>query len=197
MPLKALNRRNPSKGYCPRPKIWEINNMKWLTDNVRLEQTDKNGIWKTLDNQLFQDEDGRIYLAPRYILTDGYTIPNWIAWLGGSKMQWDTRCSTQHDLECKYAQVIVVTLTEWQLRRLRYLKVYNNKIVCENIPKKYLFVKKTTFNETNNRFKRMMMTSFNIPKWRVNLMRFAVNFNFGWHSCKDSIDLNKIYKEEL
>lgn len=171
--------------------------MRWLTEHSRLEQTDKNGLWKTLDNQLFEDEDGKIYLAPRGIITDGYTIPNWLAWIGGSKMQWDTRCSTQHDLECKYAQVIIVNLEEWELRRKKLLRVHRNKFVCENIPIEYLTVEKTTFRQTNNRFKRMMMTSFNIPKWRINLMRFAVNFNFGWHSSKKSIDLNKIYKEEI
>lgn len=171
--------------------------MKWLTDHSRLEQTEENGIWRTLDNQLFQDDDATIYLAPRNTLTDGYTIPNWLAWLGGSKMQWDTRCSTQHDLECKYAQVIVVNYQEWQLRRLGYLREHKNKVVCDNIPIKYLSLQKTTFKQTNDRFKRMMLCSYNIPRWRVNLMRFAVNFNFSWHSSKRGIDLEKIYKEEL
>lgn len=171
--------------------------MKWLTDHSRLEQTEENGIWKTLDNQLFEDEDGTIYLAPRKTLTDGYTIPNWLAWLGGSKMEWDTRCSTQHDLECKYAQVIKVNLSEWQLRRMKILRIHKDKTICENIPIEHLEVAKTTFKQTNDRFKRMMITSYNIPKWRVNLMRFAVNFNFGWHSSKKNINLNKIYKEEL
>ena len=171
--------------------------MRWLTDKSRLEQTDKKGLWLTIDNQLFKDKNGKIYLAPRQTLTDGYTIPNWLTWLGGSKMQWDTRCSTQHDLECKYAQVICVKLTESQLRKLKYLRVHNNKLVCDNIPLKFLKIEKTTFKETNDRFKRMMIIAHNIPMWRVHLMRFAVNFNFGWHSSKQGIKLNKIYKEAL
>ncbi len=170
---------------------------KFLTSRSVLEQTEANGLWITSINQLFKDNDGTIYLVPRNFTTDGYTIPDWIAWLGGGRMKWDTRCSTQHDFECKYAEVIVVNLTEHQLRKMRYLVDHDNKTICRDIPSYYLTVKKSTFNQANSRFKRMMLATSNIPKWRINMMRFAVNFNLGWHSCKTSVDLEKIYIDEI
>ena len=97
----------------------------FLTGKSRFEQTYPCGLWKTLDNQLYQDKDDTIYLVPRNFQTDGYTIPNWIAWLGGSKMEWDTRCSTQHDFECRYHQVIIVELTVAQLKKMKILKEKN------------------------------------------------------------------------
>ena len=165
----------------------------FLTAKTRLEQTDDKGKWITLDNQLYEDKDGSIYLVPRNYKTDGYTIPCWIAWLGGSKMDYDTRCSTQHDFECEYAKVIRVNLPEFELKKKKYLQLYKNKWICEDIPIKYLSVEKTTFNQTNNRFKRMLIECGSIPRWRVNMMRFAVNFNFGWHSNKNEIDLKNLY----
>ena len=99
-----------------------MSNGVFLTGKSRFEQTDIEGIWKTLDNQLYLDEDNTLYLVPRYFLTDGYTIPNWIAWLGGSKMQWDTRCSTQHDFECKFHKIIIVNLSIAQLKKMKFLK---------------------------------------------------------------------------
>ena len=38
---------------------------KFLTDKSRLGQTNIEGIWYTLDNQLYKDDDGTIYLTPR------------------------------------------------------------------------------------------------------------------------------------
>ena len=53
--------------------------MKWLTGNSRLEKSDKPNKWYLIDNELFQDKDGTIYLIPRNYETDNYTIPDWIA----------------------------------------------------------------------------------------------------------------------
>ena len=43
---------------------------RWLTDNSRLEKSDKPNKWFLLDNELYQDDDGSIYLAPRNYETE-------------------------------------------------------------------------------------------------------------------------------
>ena len=166
--------------------------MRFITGHSRTEQLDEPGLWKTLDNQLFKDNDGSIYLVPRNFKTDGFTIPNWIAWIGGGKMQWDTRCSSQHDLECRYAQVIRVKASEQFLRRVGLVRVHKDKVVCEDIPRILLEIQNVTFTQANDRFARML-TLTNIPKWRIKPMRLAVNLNPNWHSCKYPLNLKDIY----
>lgn len=171
--------------------------MPFLTDNARIEQTDKAGIWKTLDNQLYKDEDGSIYLVPRYYLTDNYTIPDWLAWLGGNKSKWDVRPSHFHDFGCAYRKLIKVNLNETQLRMRRLLHVKNNRVVCENIPIKWLEVVSVDKWFIDCMFKRMMIDTYNIPKWRVNMMRFAVFFNVGWlANYNKDINLEEIYNDK-
>ena len=168
----------------------------FLTGKSRIEQTNTEGIWKTLDNQLYMDEDNTIYLVPRYFLTDGFTIPNWIAWLGGSKMQYDTRCSTQHDFECKFHKVIIVKLSLAQLYKMKLLKEKDGINICENIPKRFLEIKDTTFNQTNCRFKRMLKAT-GVSPVRLNLLRAGVNFNVGWLWTKEELKVENIYKKEI
>ena len=36
---------------------------RWLTDNSRLEKSDKPNKWFLLDNELYQDDESSIYLA--------------------------------------------------------------------------------------------------------------------------------------
>ncbi len=178
--------------------------MRFLTYYTEAGQTPTPGIWITLHNQLFQDDNGVIYLVPRYFLTDGYTIPEWCAAIAGGKMKWDSRPAIGHDLECKFHQCIRVKLSETDLRVRGYLRTHSKKIgdknfiipVCDDIPARFLVVEDVSFNQANSRFKRMMLATGNIKKWRVNLMRFAVNFNIGWiKSGKEKIDLSKLYKE--
>lgn len=169
--------------------------MEFLTSNARIEQTDVAGVWQTIDNQLFEDEDGKIYLVPRYYKTDNYTIPDWIAWLAGNKSKWDVRPSHFHDFGCQFHALIQVKLNEIQLRQRRLLKVKNNKIICENIPIKHLEVVKKDKWFIDCFFKRMMKSANNIPAWRVNLMRCGVFFNVGWLATyKNEINLNELYK---
>lgn len=174
----------------------------FLTAKAEMEQTDKTGIWQTLHNQLYWDEDGEIYLVPRYYLTDGYTIPLWLAPLGGGKMQWDVRCAIQHDFECQYHQELVVKLSLAQLCAEKFLRNHitaENKvlIVCRDIPSEFLEVRDTNFKKVNDKFKRMMKATNSLRPWRINLMRFAVNFNIGWLSSgKKSINLNKLYRSK-
>lgn len=177
--------------------------MKFLTYFSEMGQTAEPNIWITLHNQLYKDQDGAIYLVPRYFLSDSYTIPDWLAWLGGGKMKWDNRPAIGHDFDCKFHQCIKVHLTENELREKGILRHHTKVIgdeyfvipVCEDIPIEFLSIEPVTFNQANSKFKRMMLATENLKKWRVNLMRFAVNFNIGWlKSGKEKIDLNRIYK---
>lgn len=178
--------------------------MKFLTYFAEIGQTAVPNLCCTSHNQLFKDADGSIYLVPRYFITDGYTIPDWLAWLAGGKMKWDIRPAIGHDFDCKYHQTIKVNLTESELRNKGYLRNHTKTLgdeyivipICDDIPVEYLCVERVTFNQANSKFKRMMLATDNIKKWRVNLMRCAVNLNIGWvFSGKNKIDLNKIYKE--
>ncbi|MBQ2396030.1 MAG: DUF1353 domain-containing protein [Bacteroidales bacterium] len=167
--------------------------MKWLTDDSRLSKTKKPNKWLLSDNELFKDSDGRIYIVPRNYETDNYTIPDWLAWLGGNKSKWDVRPAHIHDFGCQFHQLIRVRLTEEQLKRLRLLKVHNNKVICENIPVKYLELVPVTKWEIDCLFKRAMKATKCIPPRAYNLYRGGVFFNVGWLFSGKPFDLNKIY----
>lgn len=169
--------------------------MKWLTDNSRLEKLNEANEWTLVDNELFQDEDGAIYLVPKNYKTDNYTIPNWIAWLGGCKSTYDPRPSHIHDFGCQYHEIIRVNLTEAKLRQLRYLYVEGSRIVCKDIPRKYLELVKVTKWQIDCLFKRAMKATGTIPARIYNLYRSGVFFNIGWLGNHPEYDLNNIYKE--
>lgn len=172
---------------------------RFVTGKALCGQSETDGKWFTLHNQLFLDENNHLILVPRWFITDGYTIPEWLAWLGGGKMKWDIRPSIGHDFECKYHGYIKVNSTVSALREkgiIRTVKKENKSIiVCENVPKEYLEFVETTFNQANSRFKRMMKAVGCIKNWRINMMRFAVNFNIGWLKQKERSTLNNIYKD--
>ena len=170
--------------------------MKWITDNSRLEKLSEANKWLMVDNELFQDEDGSIYLTPRNYETDNYTIPDWVAWLGGNKSKWDIRPSHIHDFGCQYHQLIRVKLNETGLRRLRYLRVNKNKLICEDIPIKFLSLIPVTKWEIDCLFKRAMKATKTIPARVYNLYRGGVFFNFGWLGNHPPFDLSKIYTVE-
>ena len=166
----------------------------FLTAHSRLEQLNYNEKWKLIDNQLYKDDDGTIYLCPRNYITDGFTIPNGLTIVAGSKMNYDTRASSQHDFECSYHKVILVNVTEHRLRKMGLLTTANGINVCENIPLKYLTIKDTTFSETNERFVRMLQSVNNIPTWRRFLIGKAVSLNIGWLFSQRSYDKSKVYE---
>ena len=170
--------------------------MKWLTDDARLEKLPEPNKWLLVDNELFEDEDGSIYLVPRNYKTDNFTIPDWVAWLGGNKSKWDVRPSHLHDFACQYHQVIRVRLNEMGLRRLRLLRVHKDKLVCENIPVKFLELIPITKWETDCLFKRCMKATGTIPAKVYNLYRAGVFFNFGWLGKHPPFNLSNIYTEE-
>lgn len=169
---------------------------RWFTDKSRLEQTNEPNKWLMLDNELYYDNDGKIYLTPRNYITDNYTIPDWIAWLGGNKSKYDVRPAHLHDFVCQYHQAIRVKLNEVQMRKMHYLKTFNNKIVCENIPIQFLELIPFTKWEADCLFKRAMKSTKTIPAKIYNLYRGGVFFNFGWLGKHKAFDLNKIYTKE-
>lgn len=167
---------------------------KFLTAHSRMEQLNTPGKWKLIDNQLYKDDDGTIYICPRNYITDGFTIPEIVSVIAGSKMKWDTRCSSQHDFECSYGIYLQVNLTEFSLRKKGYLHLHNNLDVCEDIPLEHLIIKPTTFTQTNKRFLRMLQSVQSIPAWRAKMMGYAVNLNLGWFMPKHLFDEDCIYE---
>ena len=91
---------------------------QFLTTPVPETQIGRNK-YRLEGNTLFKDDDGTIYLAWRGFETDNFT------WLRSAT--WDTRCSHIHDVGCEYHKLVVVTLTEAQLRQRRILRVKDNK----------------------------------------------------------------------
>lgn len=167
---------------------------KFLTAHTRIEQLNTPEKWKLLDNQLYKDDDGTIYLCPRNYITDGFTIPKTLQIVAGGKMEYDTRASSQHDFECSYHKVIVINMSEQKLRLKRFLHVVNGMDVCENIPIEFLSVRDTTFRQTNDRFMRMLASVNNIPKWRKFLIGNAVNLNVSWMLSRHELDINRLYE---
>lgn len=161
---------------------------KFLTKASRIEQLPKKGMYKLLDNELFEDDDGSIYLTWRGFETDNFT------WINSS--DWDIRCSHGHDVGCKYHQVIKVNLNADQLKILELLKIKNNNFICEDIPKKYLEVVNVSGNWINNLFYRMLKSADcpKTPKYIQILYRCGVAFNIGWFGKRENINLDNIYK---
>ena len=113
---------------------------RFLTGRVRLEQTDKVRIFRILDNELYQDDDGYIYIVPRYMQTDNYTIPLWISWLGGSPVDYRVEPSHLHDFACYTFAVVYTTLTEKELKEfttdyisIHFEKIYDTLSVLNNL----------------------------------------------------------------
>lgn len=168
--------------------------MRFITASSRFEQLPVPEKWKLLDNQLYLDDNGDIILCPRNYITDGFTIPHILSVIAGSKMQYDTRASSQHDFECSYGKVIKVLLTEQELLNMKLLHVYRGMFVCEDIPLEYLEAQKTTFRETNARFARMLKTCKNISKLRYNLITKAVYLNASWMLAKHKLNMDELYE---
>lgn len=170
---------------------------RWLTEKSKLEQSDGCNDWYLLNNELFMDDDGNIYLVPRNYKTDNYTVPDWIAWLGGSKSKWDVRPSHIHDFGCQYHQLIKLNVSYVLLMKLGLIKKDNkNKFVCGDIPTKFLSLVPVTKWEIDCLFKRAMKATGIIPARIYNLFRCGVFFNFGWLGKHPAYDLNKIYERQ-
>lgn len=162
----------------------------FLTSPALTEQLPEKGMYKLLSNELYQDDDGSIYLAWRGFKTDNFT---WI-----KKGDWDIRCSHLHDVGCKYHQMVKVRLTERQLRSMRLLHTVHNKLICDDIPAKYLKVIDVSGHWINNLFYRMLRDADcpRTPKYIQFAYRAGVSFNINWfRSGKEKIDLDSLYEE--
>ena len=170
----------------------------FITSESVFKDTGVPGVKCAVINQLYCDDNGDLCLAPRNQWTDGYTIPRWLAWLAGGKLEQDLRAPRQHDLECTTQQVLLVNQSLHNLKLNGYLFKYDNKVYCYDLPLSYLTVKKTGFLETNKRFKRMLKT-LKLPIWKIWLYYIGVHFNLSWFFNKlfkkvKPIDMKKIYK---
>ena len=134
--------------------------------------------------------------------SDNYTIPCWIAWLAGSPVDYDTRCSHIHDQWCYNREALMVTLTETELRTRGYLRYSDkNKMwVCEDIPAEFLTKRKVTKWETDNMLYECMEAA-RVPFISMILIRTGTIFNIGWlvdmlTGKVFELELDKVYDEE-
>lgn len=176
---------------------------KFLTGKARAQQTDRKRMWKLLDNVLYKANNGKFYLAPRNMYTDFYTIPCWIAWIAGSPVDYDTRCAVVHDQGCYNHAMLIVNLTEKELRDKGYLRFSekNNMWVCEDVPAEYLYTEKIGKFAVNNLLYECMKAC-DVPLWDRIKIRIGVCFNIGWwmdlltHKVFE-LDLNRVYEESF
>lgn len=165
---------------------------KFLTAPARIEQLPERGMYKTLDNELYlDDEDEYPYLVWRNFQTDNFT------WINSS--DWDIRCSHGHDVGCKYHQIVRVKLSITQLKFKGYLRQSKGRWVCENIPAKYLEVIDVSGHQINNLFYRMLRDADCpvTPKYVQYKYRLGVCLNFNWFKTgKIKINLDKLYDED-
>lgn len=161
---------------------------KFLTQPSRIEQEPAKDKFKLLDNELYLDDDGSLYLAWRGYLTDNFT------WLRSTN--WDIRCSHLHDIGCQYHQLVKVTVPIWALKRLGLVVETEDGLVCNDIPKEYLTVVDISKKGVNDLFYRMLRSADNppTPKLIQWLYRIGVAFNINWYfTGKERINLNELY----
>lgn len=162
---------------------------KFLTSASRIIQLPQKGQYKLVDNELYKDDDNKIYIAWRGFQTDNFT------WIKSS--DWDIRCSHQHDVGCLYHSIVEVILTEEELIQKGYLRRFGDIMVCEDIPKEYLKIKNITGHEVNNLFYRTLKSADcpKTPKYIQYLYRAGVSFNLNWfRTGKVKIYLENLYK---
>ena len=173
----------------------------FLTGHARIQQTDRRRLWKLSDNELFKDSDGTIYMAPRNMPSDCYTIPLWIAWIAGSPIDFDTRGSHIHDQMCYNHEVLIVDMTEEELKEKKLLRYSekNKMWVCEDVPVGALRKREVSKKEANDILYRCM-ESVNVPLLNRIIIRIGVVFNVGWFFDKwfgkvFSLDFDRVYEE--
>lgn len=174
---------------------------KFLTGKARLQQTDRKRIWKLLDNELFKADDGKIYLTPRTMYTDNYTIPLVLSWLAGSPVDFDTRGSHLHDECCYWHLALYTTLTEEELIEKGYLKysVEDGLWICGDIPAKYLASEKISKCRANNLLYECMEAA-GVPFGSRAIVRAGVAFNINWflyllNGKVFDLEIDRIYDE--
>ena len=172
--------------------------MGFITGMPRMVHTGINGTWKILDNQLFLDNDGSLYIVPRNFYTDNYTIPNWIAWLAGSGDDRDVCPSHFHDFGCWFHAMVIVDAPSGYLREAGIVKEHlcedgKMRTICEDIPKEYLVIVPKKKSEVDNMFKRMMLATGHISEFSAKMLRAGVFFNLNWLFTNHAVNLNDFY----
>lgn len=171
---------------------------RFITSKARIEQVNEPGYWRTIDNELYLDDDSNLYIVPRYFWSDGYTFPGIIMAFLGAKHKFDVRAAHGHDLFCRFHERVRVSLSLTSLKMKGYLHEHEGKIVCEDIPLEYLQVEKVSKKWTDDCFKRMMIAC-ELPKDKIRIIRFGVFFNLNWFlkTGKKSILEYNIYEEDI
>ena len=164
---------------------------KWITSKAPTIQSNIPNKHMTLYNQLYLLDD-KVYLIPKYTITDNYTIP-----FGIDKDKYDVRPSHLHDIGCKYHQLILVDLPLEDIVN-KYIYIIDTNIYCMDIPIKYLKVINISFNNNNNILYNSMLDTNTIPKYICILYRIGVSLNINWlKTGKSNINLDNIYNSEL
>lgn len=170
---------------------------RFLTDESRIGHLEKD-LYFCLDNTLYQDSDGGIYLVPRGFVTDLYSIPDLTAWIVGDSAERDPRPSIVHDFGCAFHGLIKVRgMTVHDLIVYGYLtKHYSDERecdyqVCMDIPESFLEFIPMSKGQVNDVLGRAMH-SLNVP--RRHLIRAGVCFNFNWYWTGQEYNWNKLYK---
>lgn len=173
-----------------------------LTEKVRIEQTSKKRIFKILDNELYQDNDGYLYIVPRYFQTDNYSIPLWVAVIGGSPVDVCITPSHLHDYACDTHSMVYTTLTIEELKEKNLLRFSESRKmwVCEDIPKEYLKIRPFNKLQANNLLYRAMKAS-GVTLIRRVIIRLGVCLNLNWYIMKwlkriINVDLDKFYDSD-
>ena len=168
----------------------------FITEPSRVEPTNIANYSRMLDNEVYMSNDGKISITPRYFWTDGYSGPKLIRTLIKNK-NLDLRPAHGHDLFCRFHQRLFVDLTLYQLRYKGYIHEYNDKIICEDIPDKYLHAEIINKKTANDLMKEMMLAcNFSISQ--TSLIRLGICFNFNWRNTgKRDIMTYDIYNEDI
>ena len=170
----------------------------FLTSKSRIQQTDKNGYWKLVDNELYVDNQGKIMITPRYLWTDGYTFPGLVIPFIGDKNKFDVRAAHAHDMMCRFHERILVSLSIHELMEANLIREHKNLIICEDIPSEYLIIEKVSKSFCDDMLKEMMI-SCGINKWVCKVVRFGVRFNLNWYlrTGKRSLESYNIFNEDI
>ena len=168
--------------------------MKWITDGSSLAKRSKPNKWLMRHSEIYKDEDGSIYLVPRNYITDNYTIPDWVAWIAGSKSKYDCRPAHIHDFGCQFHQLIRINLLENELRK--YCFDDDGLFTCQDIPVEHLELIDVNKWEIDCLFKRAMKATRSISPYTYSVYRCGVFLNFGWLGKHLPFDLSKIYTIE-
>lgn len=183
--------------------------MRFLTDMQEVQQYKRN-MYFTKHNQIFEDSEGVLHLTPRYLRTDGYTIFDILAPIAGGRFEEDIRCSSAHDLWCRYKQDIQITISEARMLQEGILKEKIKKypdddkkpiLVAENIPVEYLKIVPINFWKTNKLFNEMLRANGETGKFKTGILSAGVYLNIGWwlgsKEYNNKLDVSKIYNDFL